>query len=106
MAHKVTYEHISKASPVLMQEKINGILFAVYTAYIDRGGNFWILYPKKRISYRRDVPFCKKKVSVREVTILPNPDLKYPPAALPERKPAVPEQSDFSPIEGEQIKIL
>ena len=47
-----------------MREKANGVLVAYYTAYIDHGGNFWLLYPKKRLVYRQDVAFAKKKISV------------------------------------------
>lgn len=68
---KVTYEYHSKGSPVTMFEKVNGYTVAIYTAYIDRHGNGWMLYPKERLSAVYDVPFEKKYVSILRVTILP-----------------------------------
>lgn len=108
MKPNLTYEYISGGSPVLMREKANGVLIAYYTAYIDHGINFWILYPQKRLVYRKDVAFTKKKISVREAAVLPNPDLIYPPIAPETRKEVKKETDDpyFKPIKGEQIKMI
>lgn len=75
---KVSYEYKSKDSPVVMREKVGNWVVAEYTAYIDRSGTRWHLYPKRRIAACRDVPFEKKTISIRQVTILPNPDIKLP----------------------------
>ena len=91
-----------------MREKANGVLVAYYTAYIDHGGNFWLLKPKKLRVYGREVSFTKKKMSWREAAVLPNPDLIYPPIA-PEMRKEVKKESDdpyFKPIKGEQIKMI
>ena len=69
---QITYEYHSKGSPVVMYEKVNGYTVALYTAYIDRHGNGWWLYPKERIRVS-NVKFEKKYVSIMKVTILPPP---------------------------------
>ena len=70
---KVTYDYISKASPVLMRERVNGWCVAEYIAYIDRGGYSWTLYPYRRHAHLKDVAFTKKKVMARDVRVISPP---------------------------------
>lgn len=106
------YEYVSGGSPVIMTEKINGVPCAQYTAYIDRGGYNWKLYPKKLLFYTPKVRFCKKTVSVMNVTILPNPDFVFPiPEPTEKERLAASEKKlkaghAFMPVEGRQLSIF
>lgn len=71
----VTYEYVSAGSPVVMYEKVNGFTINEYTAFIDRQGYKWTLYPRRRVGVNQSVTFTKKTVSVRNVTILPQKPL-------------------------------
>ena len=71
MKHNATYEYVSGGSPVIMKERVNGLVIAEYTAYIDRSGYVWTLYPKRQVITWSSVPFEKKKVHIRFVTVLP-----------------------------------
>lgn len=93
---KPTYDYISKASPVLMRERVNGWPIAEYIAYIGRGGYTWTLYPYRRHAYLKDVPFTKKKVMARDVRVIdpPNTEAKEKKKEVlpPEPVLTVPEQ--------------
>lgn len=94
----VTYEYHSKGSPVVMYEKVNGMTAALYTAYIDRGGNGWTLYPKERVR-ASDVKFEKKYVPITKVTILPA--IKPGDVPTPPRHDTAP-----PPKEDTQLKLI
>ena len=68
---KITYEYHSKGSPVVMLEKVDGFLVNEYTAYIDRGCNNWVLYPKRSVRVSATVRFQKKTVPVTRAIVLP-----------------------------------
>ena len=97
---RVTYDYVSKGSPVLMRERVDGCCVAEYIAFIDRGGNNWTLYPRRRYFYLRDVEFTKKKVSVRKVRIID------PPAEKAKEKKQETKQKTRVPDEPEQIKLI
>lgn len=97
---RVTYDYISKGSPVLMKERVDGFCVAEYIAFIDRGGNSWTLYPRKRHFYLKDVEFTKKKVSVRKVRVID------PPAEKPKEKKQETKQQTRVSTDPEQIKLI
>lgn len=67
----ITYEYHSAGSPVRMMEKVDGFVVNEYTAYIDRHGNTWTLYPLRMVRPCRAVTFSKKTISVRNSVVLP-----------------------------------
>lgn len=92
----ITYEYVSAGSPVIMYEKVNGFLVNEYTAYIDKHGNHWTLYPKRSIRPSYAVKFTKKTVSIRHVTILP------PKKLIPVRSESAPVTEDTKKPDEQQ----
>ena len=84
---KVTYDYLSKGSPVIMRERVSGWCVAEYIAYIDRGGFNWKCYPYKRHAFIKDVPFTKKTIPARDVRVIDNPSAKLPPGREAQEKP-------------------
>lgn len=95
----VTYEYRSSGSPVLMYEKVNGFTVNEYTAYIDRHGNSWVLYPRRSVRPSNEVTFTKKTVSVRNAIILPPEKPITVKGAWEKEKPS-------SPSPDEQVTLI
>lgn len=111
MGKNVEYEYISKGSPVIMTELINGKPCAQYTAYIDRGCNNWKLYPRRLLN-KSSISFARKTVPVSQVRILPDPDFIFPmPEPTEEEKIKLTEKKltggyKFNPTKGQQLSIF
>ena len=81
-----------------MRERVNGWCVAEYVAYIGRGGYTWTLYPYRRRSYLKAVPFTKKKIMARDVRVID------PPKAEPKQQEVKPQERVLAPLE--QIKLI